>query len=1286
MLLAGWALGLLLALVSPVVAADEFRLRISWGGQAARTWQGSIWISEGELSEPAPLGIEADEPGSMWLDEGQLLIRQRSPRSYDGVDLLVRAPRTARLAVQLSAAGDHPADRWIEAPIETILSEGFSAELDAKGSRLLINRRPGDLIPVQFDRQWLVFAPGERFVIEVTTSRLGAPHGARVRFMIDLKDPRAEKSIWQSEAQPLWKSETTVAAGEEPLPIEVPLDVPEGVYEVTILATQPGWLPLPQSVDASLADKRSYGLRKIQLVVVDPQRPTVPTGVLDDQTLKVVEEIDPASPRWWERLSKVPQLPRLQRLWKGPLGNQRSRVVDHPLGPLVRMEPSADKKDISWEAYTIPIKEAGKPHVLEVQYPSDHPQTLGISIIEPNAAGAAVLSSLDGGVDLFEEVVGDGQPSQWSRHRILFWPKSKTPLVLITNRREAEPALFGKIRVLEVQGPLPRAHPVGDPATARLVAAYLDRPLFPDNFSAHEVLVPPSQLGMHDWRTFYQGGTRLIEYLNHVGYGGLILSVYADGSTIYPSRLLEPTTRYDTGEFLTTGQDPVRKDVLEMVFRLFDREGLKLIPALEFAAPLPGIEALLRRGGPEAEGLVWIGPDGRSWTETHAPRAGLAPYYNVLDPRVQEAMLEVVRELVGRYSAHRSFAGLAVQLSADGFAQLPGPAWGLDDATIARFQKATGTELQTGEDRFAERARRLASPRPDPQWLAWRAEQLTAFYRQVHKEITAQRPDTRVYLAGARMFENEELKQLLRPSLPYRTTLKQAMLHVGIDPGLLAEPGGPVLLYGQTVLPRGSLNGQAVPLELERMIQSESTDNGLRAGVLFYHQPQEAVLPSFDKQSPFQPSLTRLSMESVPSGAQNRRRFVRALAQFDPLVTVDGSLRLPLGQEDALRDLVALYRRLPDAHFQRLPAASSDGPAGPVTVRYLQRPDATYVYLVNEAAFPVTARVRLDVPAGCRIEELTGMRRVAALAADEKGTYWDVELQGYDALGAWLSSPRARVQSAKARWAPSIDRALAARVADLENRHRALFRPPQWGPLQNAGFEAEVLGDGQIPGWMFPPGGGSYVQVDRTRSRSGKASLHVVGGTPASTVVSLPFPAPKTGRLTVSMWLKTNRPAAPLPMRIGIFGVVGGKSLYRSGPLLQPIGAAWSPIMFVVDDLPLEGLDELHLRLELPESGEVWADDIQLWNLSFDETEWAALIKTILPARETLAGGQIIDCIRVLEGYWPQFLIKHVPLVPETAHEVAQTPRVAADAEKPKEEPSGLLRRIRGMVPEKLRF
>ena len=42
---------------------------------------------------------------------------------------------------------------------------------------------------------------------------------------------------------------------------------------------------------------------------------------------------------------------------------------------------------MSWQAYTLSISQPGRPHVLEVDYPSDVPQTLGLSILEPNAAG-----------------------------------------------------------------------------------------------------------------------------------------------------------------------------------------------------------------------------------------------------------------------------------------------------------------------------------------------------------------------------------------------------------------------------------------------------------------------------------------------------------------------------------------------------------------------------------------------------------------------------------------------------------------------------------------------------------------------------------------------------------------------------------------------------------------------------------------------------------------------------------------------------------------------------------
>ena len=231
---------------------------------------------------------------------------------------------------------------------------------------------------------------------------------------------------------------------------------------------------------------------------------------------------------------------------------------------------------------------------------------------------------------------------------------------MITNRRERSPAVYGKIRVLGGWERLPRSDAAkvsgADPCArvpgrgrgrrSRLMAAYMDRPLLPENFSAEEVLDTWSGRTLQDWRTFHQAGTRLVDYLHYAGYNGLVLSVAADGSAIYPSQVLEPTPRYDTGVFFASGQDPMPKDVLEMLLRLMDRENLQLVPALEFATPLPALEAIRRRGGSEAQGLEWIGADGNTWCQTYSARRGLAPYYNTLDPRVQEAMLSAVRELV----------------------------------------------------------------------------------------------------------------------------------------------------------------------------------------------------------------------------------------------------------------------------------------------------------------------------------------------------------------------------------------------------------------------------------------------------------------------------------------------------------------------------------------------------------------------------------------------------------------------------------------------------------------
>ena len=226
----------------------------------------------------------------------------------------------------------------------------------------------------------------------------------------------------------------------------------------------------------------------------------------------------------------------------------------------------------------------------------------------------------------------------------------------------------------------------------------------------------------------------------------------------------------------------------------------------------------MRQGGPQSVGLQWIGPDGQPWQETNAPKRGMAPYYTVLDPRVQEAMLAVVRELVTRYARHPSFGGLAIQLSSHGYAQLPGPEWGLDDATIARFEKDTHLRVPgAGPNRFAERAQYLLHGEGARTWLQWRADQLSRFYRRLQAEVAAARPEARIYLAGAHLFSGKEMERLLQPALPRRLDMAEVLLRLGIDVRHYGPSEKVVLLRPEGVSPQWSLAGQAKDLELRQM-------------------------------------------------------------------------------------------------------------------------------------------------------------------------------------------------------------------------------------------------------------------------------------------------------------------------------------------------------------------------------------------------------------------------------------------------------------------------------------
>ena len=814
------------------------------------------------------------------------------------------------------------------------------------------------------------------------------------------------------------------------------------------------------------------------------------------------------------------------------------------------------------------------------------------------------------------------------------------------------------------------------------------------NFSAAEALDAWSGRSLDDWTTFHQGGLRLVEYLQHVGYNGLMISVLADGSTIYPSGLLEPTPRYDTGIFFDTAADPLRKDVLEMLLRMFDREGLQLIPALEFASPLPELEAARR--GPAADGIEWVGPDGSTWRQNYTARRGLAPYYNTLDPRVQEAMLGVVRELTRRYAHHRALSGLALRLSADGYAQLPGPEWGLDDATIARFERDTGLRVPgAGPGRFAARAAFLTSDDHRGAWLQWRADELHRFYARVRQALAADCPDGRLYLAGAEMLCGAEIQAELRPVLPPKNTL--------VDSLLLRRHRSP------PIPGRPEHRAAAVPADRARRTPQcpghrpgNQPDARRRRLLRRTALSGEPVLPSARKRSASPPSSSaahsppptpRCSCSRSPRRRATAAASSAASQRWTPRCSSTAAGCSPWARKSRWPSWWRSIAGCPPC-ISRQPAARGAKPAGqPVTFRSATCQGRTYLYAVNDAPFAVTAAVALEAAPGCRLEALADPRHAGTLGQEADGLRWSVELGPYDLAAAVLSQPAVKLSHPQVSIPPAVGAALAAHIQQLGRRAAALRTPLPVRVLDNPSFQRPATAADPVPGWAVSRRARRHraARQDATTRRRpigphlqrrpgrlpGEPPLRSAGHGPALRCRSgSAWPTP-TGNRRCGWPCKGNSTAA-----ITTASPPSANRRPPAGPA-SPSPPPGGHFIFQVDDLPLEGLSPLHVRFDLMGPGEVWVDDVQLFDLAFNEPELRALYKLVTLADVNLQNGQIGDCMKLLDGYWPRFLVEHVPLAVEPpagtiAAKPDEPPAVDNSADAPH---TGLMDRMKNMLP-----
>ncbi len=1299
---AGWlalaaAVTLAMCVVITVPAAaqdipsdDPLRLRIAWGGSEASRWFGRLWIENGSLSNLKLLGLSADSAGSIWLQDGAVQVATLSARKHDVIEVAAVARHDSKLLFELSTE-----ERGTSAQVTVSLAElrrrPYLRNLDDRGNTLQVELVPANALRITTDREPLFFAPGEQFSFELKPMLPDIVPGTTLDIRGTLSAARREEALWSNEQRL-----AVPVDGQPNVTLNVPLPRSEGVYTVRVTASRPSGFRVGffSGAAAPLAE------RTVDLVVLDsraaPGTSVLTSAVAQASPWETVLEIDPASARWWDRLPGWTQVRRIPGLNRGPLGSIRAGAVDLPLGRFVELPPTVGGADPHWQAYSLPLEVVGEPHVLEIEYPADAEQHFGISIVEPNSAGVVEGIGRDAGV--YVEGFGRSEAKERHVHRVIFWPRTQAPLLLMTNSHPTAPTHFGHIRVLKRKTDHSAGTPPGPPPAKRWVAAYLARPLVAESMGATEGIgsapgsIASTSRTVDDWQTFYESATRLVDYLRYGGYNCAVISVLADGSSIYPSARLMPTPLYNTGR---AASEPNEIDGLELLLRVFDREGLALVPALQFATPLPELEALRRGSDPQTSGLEWVGADGRTWLATHGAANGLAPYYNLLEPRVQQAILRVASELVERYGQHRAFGGLALQLSAKGFAQLPPLEWGFDDATMARFARDTGIELTaTGPERFAARHAAMSGEHADA-WREWRAARVTDFYAQLAAVVRESNNDRRLLLTLEESLDHPRLAARIRPNLLMESRVERMLVELGIHRQLLEKAPGIVLCPTRYVESTALLSDRAVDLELNKATagwQHLKSNPGATPAALLYHRPQRRRLTSFEVKSPFaMDGNAALVAQPLAHGNAVRQPYVEVLLNNDPSVLLDGGELLPLGQEDVLRQVRSIVRQLPAT------AEVHDTVKQPVVVRSYSESDRVTLLVLNASPWRADAGVTLELTQATTLEPLVPVQgeNIAvtpprSLSAGKQS--WPLSLEPYAVQAFVIETPGVKVIEVRAEASGAAKAELAARLADLANRD--LTAPRVFRALVNPSFEP-IGGAAPLPGWrLLSNAGTATAELDAVSPQHGKTSLYIDCRGDLAAVESEAFAMPPTGQLAMTVFVRGQNIGPQTSLRMVFESDRGGNVYRRFAPLAtQQLGNEWRPYPYaiLVNDLPLESGGQMRVRFEISGPGEIWFDNVTMYDLLFPlrwypnaRAEIVQLLKVIHAAKSAFEAGQVADCVRLLEGYWPRFVATYTPLVqPALAVQPAPvaSPPSSPPADQNQQPTPGISDRIKRIVP-----
>lgn len=1265
--------------------ADGFnvQVRVLWGGPNNREYVGNITLQDGYATTLVPISMQSDSSHTVVLKDNRTIdVLPSSPTRYGGAEFQVIGSDKTKIRIALANPNEptgNNAPKILEVSIADVLRENYSIALDDSGSSVVIERPASDKIRPILPRQSMIFAPDEPIALACTGHHVGLGNQQALRLNFSLIQD-STGAVIQTQTATVTTDEFGSFVETAPATFYAPKD--EGVYHIEIRAD------VRRMLGGLLSDNAVT--RKLEFVVLQPTRtatPNIPwtsietwepaaTDALPDSGNKGRDGSANNSPergRWlgWRNLGNR------GNWWN----NQNRESTRSPVtkNNVERGESLMGPSD--WYLTPLKIQAPGKPHRLLVRYSCNQPMRLGLTILEPNGEGVLSPLGVNSGIQLssddLRQIEGTGQSE------IIFWPKSTSASLLVTNPDSEHSVrllgyeLLAGPEELESHLDLPAFHldaaaseaeadadptanmPENNAAlvsshTPRMAAIYLDKPLLAEYFGGPEVLDEATGRGLHAWQSYYAACKHLVEYIKWSGHNGVILFVAGEGGALYPSETLMPNPKFDRGRFFADGRDPVQKDVVELLLKMLDREGLHVLLGIHFDGAMN--HKLIREPNSQ-DAVELIDLQGNLWSRPTPSSPRQSPRYNPLHETVRTQLTEALLELTTRYKEHSSFRGVVVEMGGAGHLSFAGDRWGYDAASVQSFAKSLNAQLPNDIKELTS----IVHSRLRPAFMQWRANQITLTLQQIALRLQKERADLRLVVSTAGLAKQPPMESDFVEWSELWMPADYIALSRGLDIAGLSQIAEVDVLQADVRFPLHSLPQQRWSYGVRDLVASPTeTSPKPRGGALLLLPPTSRNWQAVEKQQPLNLASPRVWTfhQVAPHAPSVLSTWNDRLLIDDAWLMASGGWSPNFGTEQWLRDTANRWTQLPPVRLETADYSLGQPLSNSVVLRTVEFQNKTYVLLINASAWSETCVLEWNkAPARNRVQWVS--TSTAAVPESWYNKQWVVELKPFEWQTICIESADMEIVNWKHEpEAMAVDIA-KAKLNDLSERVKRLHttRLAASEALVNGGFETYTA-DGKPEGWTHSTLPSTQISQAANAFR-GASSLRLEnssGGNAPLWLQSTPLRLPKSGRMAVELWIRKEPGTSEPKVRLMLQGRRSDGTRYERSRYLgkdvpdAPISDRWeaAPLVLLVSDLPAAGIDELRVEIDLIGSGTIYIDEVKVYDVYLHPDERNLIRNEIFAASEPFRDPSLtirLDEIdRLWKSYWGEYLRRYVPL------------------------------------------